>query len=129
MGIDDFISPPPPFFTAEQWNNPIYQRKVREFFDRVARQMNLLKFLPPDGTIATNSKPVNFDAVWVVYTSNGSADTQDKVAHALGRIPGDILVGMPDKSAVIYKGTTAWDSSECYLKASAATVVVNILLF
>ena len=46
MGIDDFISPPPPFFTAEQWNNPIYQRKIKEFFDRVARQMNLLKFLP-----------------------------------------------------------------------------------
>jgi len=129
MGIDDYISPPPPFYSEEQFNDPGYQMRVRDFFQRVAYRLNLINFLPPSGTISTDGKPLNIDAIWVVYVSNGTANTEDTVAHGLGRQPADMWVGLPDKSAVIYKGTTAWTSTQVFLKASAATVTVNLLLY
>ena len=128
-GIDAFISPPPAFYSEEQFNDPSYQAKVREFFDRVTKRLGLVSFLPPSGTIITDEKPLNFDAIWVAYVSNAVANTEDTVAHALGRTPVDVWVGTPDKSAVIYKGTTTWTSTNIYLKASAATVTVNLLVF
>ena len=128
-GIDAFISPPPPFYSEEQFNDPTYQARVREFFTRVAKRLDLVSVLPHGGTITTDEKPLNFDAIWVAYVSNAVANTEDTVAHALGRTPVDLLVGMPDKSAVIYKSTTTWSSTNIYLKASAATVTVNLLVF
>ena len=129
MGLDDYISPPPPFFSEEQFNDPSYQALIRQFYDRVSKRLNIINFLPPTGTITTNGKPGNLDAIWVAYTSNGTANTEDTVAHGLGRTPADMWVGLPDKSAVIYRSTTVWTSTNVYLKASAATVVVNVLLY
>ena len=127
--LDDFISPPPQFYSQEQFEDPSYQAKIKSWFDRVSKRMNEVSFLPPSGAIATDGKPVNFDAIWVAYVSKAAANTEDTVAHALGRTPVDVWVGTPDKSAVIYRGTTTWTSTNIYLKASAATVTVNVLVF
>ena len=126
---DDFIAAPAPFYSEEQFDDPSYQALIKQFFDRVSKRLNELSFLPPGGSITDDSKPVNFDATWVAYVSNGVANTEDTVAHSLGRIPIDMWVGLPDKSAVIYRGPTAWTSTNIFLRASAATVTVNILVF
>ena len=103
--------------------------RVRDYFNRVSAKLNLLNFLPPSGSITTDGKPVNFDSIWIVYVSNGVADTEDTVAHGLGRTPAEFWVGIPDKNATVYRGSTTWTSTNIFLKASAATVTVNILAF
>lgn len=88
-----------------------------------------ISFRDIDGGVGNDKKAHNVDGVWVSYTSNATADTEDTVPHKLDRTPVGIFVGIPDKSAVIYDSGTAWTSTNIYLKASAATVQVNIFVF
>ena len=104
----------------------LFQQFMKEMLDMSFR----LSFKNKSGTVASGTRSYNFDAVWVAYVSNGTANTEDTVSHNLGRIPIGIWVGIPDKSAVIYADNqTAWTTTTVRLKASAATVTVNILLF
>jgi len=110
-------------------NDPLQQSKQNQFLRDIRQMAFLLTFLDKNGGVADGLKAYNFDAVWVAYTSNGSADTEDTVAHKLDRIPNGVWAGMPDKAAVIYDSGTAWTSTNIFLKADAATVVVNLLVF
>lgn len=82
-----------------------------------------------DGAIQHNDKAGNLDAKWVVFTSNGTANTEDTVAHDLGRVPVGIEPNIPDKAAALYDGGTAHTSTNLYLKSSAATVAWEVLVF
>lgn len=82
-----------------------------------------------DGAIQDDDKAGNLSAVYVVFTSNAVANTQDTVAHNLGRTPVGYIPVKQDKSAVLYDGTTAFTSSNLYLRSSAATVAWTILVF
>jgi len=88
-----------------------------------------LSFLDSDGGTANGRKPYNFDAIWVAYTSNGSADTEDTVAHSLGRVPAGMLVGLGDKTGTVYDSGTAWTVDNIFLKADVASLTVNLLVF
>ena len=105
------------------------QTALVDFLQQAARVANNITFLDRDGAITNGLKAGNLDAVWVVYTSNASADTEDTVAHNLGRIPLGIFVGIPDKSSVIYSGPTTWTATNLFLRASAATTITNLLVF
>lgn len=61
-------------------------------------------------------------------TSPGVSDTEFTVAHNLGRIPIGFIVVSVDKAAIIYKSTTAWTSSNIYLKANATSVSYVLLV-
>jgi hypothetical protein len=100
-----------------------YNEQLRQLF-LAARSLQFT-----NGTITNNAKAGNFDAKWQVFTSNGTANTEDTVAHKLGRVPVGVFAGLPDKAAVLYKGTTAWTSTNIYLKTSVATVAWNIMVF
>jgi hypothetical protein len=65
----------------------------------------------------------NVRGTWVTYTSNGVANTEDTVAHGLTVIPIGYLVVRQDKAGVVYSGTTAWTTTNLYLKCSVATQV------
>jgi hypothetical protein len=95
----------------------------------VNRMARSLTFLDSDGGITSGRRALNIDAVWVRYVSNAVANTEDTVAHNLGRVPVGIWVSVPDKAAVIYSGGTAWTSTNVFLKADVLTVTVDILLF
>ena len=110
---------------ADERSKLLIQQFMKEMLDMSFR----LTFLPKNGTIATNARPYNFDAVWVAYVSNGTANTEDTVSHNLGRTPLGVWTGIPDKSAVVYSSGTAWTSTNIFLKASAATVTVSLLVF
>lgn len=81
------------------------------------------------GTIANDDKAGNISGVWVVFTSNASANTEDAVAHALGRVPLAIFAAIPDKAAAIYDSGTAWTDTTIYVKSSVASVAWNLLVF
>ena len=126
--LDGFISPPN-MPVGKDFNDPAVKRELNRFYEKLANRMTRISFLPPDGTIATDDKPLNLDGIWVIYTSNGTANTEDTVAHKLGRVPNFVLVGIPDKSATVYESTTARTTTNIFLKSSAVTTVVNVLLF
>ena len=71
----------------------------------------------------------NVDAVEVTFTSSGTPDAENTVAHSLGRVPSRFVVSSIDKAAIVYKGSTAFTKTNVYLKVNVATVAVKVLLF
>ena len=81
-----------------------------------------------EGAITHGDKAGNLAARYVVYTSNGVANTQDTVAHGLGYAPSGYIVVKQDKSANVYTSAAA-DATNLYLKTSVATVAWILLVF
>lgn len=102
---------------------------ITQYLHELNRMARDLTFLDSDGGVTSGRRALNINAVWVQYVSNGVANTEDTVAHNLGRIPLGIFPGLADKVAIIYASGTAWTATNIYLKASAATVTANLLLF
>lgn len=71
----------------------------------------------------------NVNAQTKSYVTNGSANTEDEVAHTLKRVPVGFFLVKSDKAASLYDSGTAWTATKIYLKASAATVAATIVIF
>ncbi len=71
----------------------------------------------------------NLDAALISFSSSGTPDAENTVAHALGKIPTGFVVYSLDKGAVVYKGTTAWTETNIYLKVNVASVAVMAWVF
>lgn len=70
--------------------------------------------------------PSNLDIDTVSDVAITTSETT--IAHNLGRTPLDGIVIKKNGSANIYRGTTAWTSSNIYLIASAA-VTATLVIF
>lgn len=116
----------PPLIREGDANSTFYLTQYLQELSRVARS---LTFLDSNGGITSGRRALNFDAVWVQYVSNATANTEDTVAHNLNRVPVGMFIGIPNVSSIIYAGPTAWTSTNVFLRASAATVTVNLLVF
>ncbi len=110
-------------------SDEIQSSRMNQYLVTIGQELALLNLRGPGGTINNNQKPLNFDAIWVLYVSNATPDTEDTVPHSLGRIPVGILVGIPDKAAVVYDSGTDWTTTNLFLKVDTATVTVNIMVF
>ncbi|MCE5199812.1 MAG: hypothetical protein ABFD54_08895 [Armatimonadota bacterium] len=77
-----------------------------------------------DGSLAGG-----LDAIYQNYTTNATPDTEDTIAHGLGRTPVGFVVVSIDKAGMVYKGVTAWDGTNLYLKCSITSASVTILIF
>lgn len=71
----------------------------------------------------------NVDAVSVEFTSNVSANTEDEVAHTLGKVPTGYLVYYKSKAGDVYASGTAWTKSNIYLKTSVTAVGLKLWVF
>lgn len=69
----------------------------------------------------------NIEGWYASVTSPGVANTEFAVPHQLGRVPIGFLVFSKSNTGVVYKGATAWTSSNIYLKDSGISDV--LLLF
>ena len=118
--------PQPPLIRE---GDPNASARITQYLQDLNRMARSMTFLSYAGTITSGLRSLNLDAVWVQYVSNGVANTEDAVAHNLGRIPLGAFVGLPDISATIYAGPTAWTSTNVYFRSTAATTTVNLLLF
>ena len=118
--------PQPPLIREGDPNAAARTTQYLQDLNRMARSMT---FLTAAGGFADGQRSLNLDAVWVLYVSSGTANTETSVAHNLGRIPLGAFVGLPDISATIYAGTTAWSSTLVYFRSTAATTTVRLLLF
>lgn len=87
-----------------------------------------IRFGPNNSTI---NKGENVLGQFITYTTNGTKDTEDTIAHNLGSIPIGYIVVSKDKAGDIYQRAstgTAWSSSNIYLKCSVASVTVSLFL-
>lgn len=71
----------------------------------------------------------NVDCRLATFTSSGTPDAENTVAHALGKVPTGYIVYGIDKAAIVYTGTTAWTKTNIYLKCNVATVATKIIVF
>lgn len=103
--------------------------ELREFDKKlvqVLEQWNqTLKFILDKGISLTD----NVDAAVVSFTSNGTADTEDTVAHTLGKVPAHFVVTSLDKGAVVYASGTAFTATNIYLKTDTISTVVKLIVF
>ena len=70
----------------------------------------------------------NLDAVVVEFTSSVTPDAENTVAHGLGKVPTHFIVTSLNKAAIVYKGSTAFTSTNIYLKVNVASVAVKIIV-
>lgn len=79
------------------------------------------------GTPTDGYRGENISGEFQVVTT-GLADAEKTVSHTLGSIPIGYLVLKQDKAGSLYAGSTAWTSSNIYLKCSVATVTFTLFL-
>lgn len=70
----------------------------------------------------------NFNAQVLTMTTNAVANTEDAVAHTLKRVPAGYLVLQRDKAGIVYNSGTAWTATTLYLKCSAASTAITLLV-
>lgn len=83
------------------------------------------------GNNTTKGIGENIQGQFLTYTTNGTKDTEDTIAHNLDSIPVGYIVVSKNKAGDIYQQATtgtAWTSSNIYLKCSVASVTVTLFL-
>jgi hypothetical protein len=72
----------------------------------------------------------NIDCRMISFTSNASPNTEDTVAHTLGKTPQGYIIYSKDKAGDLYTSTggTAWDATNMYLKCTVASVAFKIIV-
>jgi hypothetical protein len=70
----------------------------------------------------------NISGAFQVYTSNGSADTEDAITHGVGAVPIGYIVVKQDKGSIVYDSGTAWTSTTIYLKQTGTSVATTLFL-
>lgn len=98
-----------------------YDKQLLGELNRMA--YNLVAIL--DGGISLSD---NVDADVITFTSNAAPNTEDAIAHGLGKIPAHFVVTSIDKGGVVYKSATAATSTHIYLKTTVASAAVQIVL-
>lgn len=70
----------------------------------------------------------NIDAAVASFTSSATPDTEDMVAHTLGRVPRYFIVADINKGGVVYRSATSFTKTNVYLKTSVASAAVKVIL-
>lgn len=96
----------------------------RDLFRLLEEREQILDAILDRGIFPTD----NMDAVHVSYTSNGTENTEDSVAHTLGKIPTGFIVVDINKGGVVYKSDT-FTATVLKLKCSTATTIVKLLVY
>ncbi len=63
------------------------------------------------------------------YTTNATPDTEDTVAHGLGRVPVGFIVVNRDKAGIVYDSGGTWTTTNILLKCNVASMTTTILVF
>lgn len=80
------------------------------------------------GTGVDGARGENISGEFQIYTSNGSADTEDTITHTLGSVPIGFIVINTNKGGVTYDGGTAWTATSIFLKNSTTSATTTIFI-
>lgn len=89
------------------------ERGVRDHTEQVNKVLSNISF---GQTVDNKDLSQNMDGWWASVTTPGSANTEFTVPHGLGRVPVGFLIFSRTKAGTTYKSTTAWTTSNIYLK-------------
>lgn len=107
-----------------QCPDPDKQNKFEvDLVDRLIRYTAKLGNIINKGVRAAD----NWDAQTISVTL-ATANTEQAVAHTLKRIPVGYIVLSMDKVATIYDGTTAWTTTNVYIRSNVNATAVKIIL-
>ena len=70
----------------------------------------------------------NIAGEFQVFTTSGTPDAENTVTHTVGSVPIGYIVLKQDKAGSLYLGSSAWTSTDVYLKCDVATVAFTIFL-
>jgi hypothetical protein len=70
----------------------------------------------------------NFNGFKTTITTSATPGTETAIAHGLKRTPIGYIVLKKDKAAHIYDGSTAFDSSNIYVRSDVASVTVTLFI-
>lgn len=116
---------PEPVFPALMAQNPAGLRQFdRDLVTALGNWALSLKAMLDGGLSLTD----NADIAVVSFTSNVTPDTEDAIAHTLGRVPTYFVVGDINKGGVVYRSATAFTKTTVYLKTSVASAAVKVIL-
>lgn len=110
-------------------NDPDATRAYNAEMNDIFLALQNISLTQRSGAIQNHDKVGNLDARFLVFTSNGTADTQDTITHKLGRIPVGYIPVSQDKAAILYSSAVAFTSTSIYLKSSAISVAWTIIIF
>lgn len=71
----------------------------------------------------------NVDCRLVTGTTSATPDSENTIAHTLGKVPIGYIVYSQDKAGSLYLGTTTWTTTNIYLKCNVASVAYKIIVF
>ena len=110
------------------YNGQVDQNLVRSFNNDLRNVILALSGRVRFGSVGDGDRGENISGEWQTFTSNGSADTEDTIAHTLGSVPEGFIVTNINKGGVVYDSGTSWTSSNIYLKTSVSSATVTIFL-
>lgn len=70
----------------------------------------------------------NIAGQWITYNTNAVVNTEDTISHTLNAIPPGFILMVPPVTGTINKGTTAWTSTNIYLKCTGASQTCKLFL-
>lgn len=70
----------------------------------------------------------NIRGMWHTYTTNSTPDTEDAIAHNLGVVPVGVLEMKKPASGYLYRGSSAWTTTNIYMKCTAASQSVTLFI-
>lgn len=71
----------------------------------------------------------NFNGSFVTISDTGAADSENTLAHGLGRVPSGYIVTKINKASVAYLGSTSWTATNIYLKFNVANCTATVFIF
>lgn len=81
------------------------------------------------GTPVNGGRGENIQGRFYVVDDTGSADTEFTFSHTLGYTPTSYIVLSTNKAGVVYKSSTAWNSTDVYFKDSVANANITLFIF
>lgn len=81
------------------------------------------------GTPTDGFRGENIAGRFQTFTTSGTPDAENTVAHGLGATPsGKYIVMAQDKAGSLYVSGTAWDSTSSYFKCNVASVTFTVFI-
>lgn len=100
----------------------MYGKTLNKLYQQMARVINgQLGF--GDG-----SQLDNMAGAWANVTSSVATGTEFAITHNLGYVPIGYLVFTQNKPASFYLGSSAWTTTQIFLKADNSSVAVKLFI-
>lgn len=93
-----------------------------------ATRGNLTFGTGPNNLINKNDQSQNIAGAWALVTAPVAPNTEFAVTHNLGKIPTGFDVKNKTAACDVYAGTTAWTTTQIFIKATVASVSLTLFI-